>query len=95
MIGKHVIVRAHQAGVFFGILKEKNGQEVLMRDVRKIYSWSGAAAVEEISQIGSRNPEKCKLTVKVDEILVDGSIQVLPCTDTAIEVLQNIPEWKA
>mgnify|MGYP006946960159 FL=1 len=28
MIGKKVIIRADRAGVFYGVLKEKNGSEV-------------------------------------------------------------------
>ena len=52
MKGQYVIVRADRAGVFFGKLEEKNGQEVTMSDVRKLHYWNGAAAVEEISQIG-------------------------------------------
>ena len=30
MIGKYVIVRGNRSGVFAGILKERNGQEVTL-----------------------------------------------------------------
>ena len=40
MIGKKVIIRADRAGVFFGTLKEKNGNEVTLSDCR-ILSASG------------------------------------------------------
>ena len=46
MIGKKVIVRADRAGVFFGELVEKNGTEVKMKNVRKLFYWTGAAAIE-------------------------------------------------
>lgn len=32
MIGKKVIIRADRAGVFYGVLKEKNGSEVTLTD---------------------------------------------------------------
>lgn len=94
MIGKYVIVRADRAGVFFGILESKNGQEVTLKDVRKIYYWDGACAVEQLAVDGTNRPEKCKLTVVVDSIAVEGVIQVLPCTDKSIESLKNVKEWK-
>lgn len=34
MIGKKVIIRADRAGVFYGVLKEKNGSEL-------VTSWEG------------------------------------------------------
>ncbi len=48
----YYIVRADRAGVFFGKIKEKTATSVVMTDVRKIYYWAGANAVEQISQDG-------------------------------------------
>ena len=95
MIGKHVIVRADRAGVFFGILKEKNGQEVILSDARKLHYWNGAAAVEEIAMIGTKKPDDCRFTVTVPKIGIEGVCQVLPCTDEAVGVIQKVKEWKA
>jgi hypothetical protein len=39
MKGKYVILRSDRAGVFFGVLKEKNDQEVTMTNVRKLHYW--------------------------------------------------------
>lgn len=36
---QNYIVRADRAGVFFGKIKERNGDEITMTDVRRI--WSG------------------------------------------------------
>lgn len=38
------IVRCDRAGVFFGKIKERNGSEVTMTEVRKLWSWEGAFA---------------------------------------------------
>ena len=43
------IVRCDRAGVFFGKIKERNGSEVTMTEVRKLWSWDGACAVEPVS----------------------------------------------
>ena len=39
------IVRCDRAGVFFGKIKARNGSEVTMTEVRKLWSWDGACAV--------------------------------------------------
>lgn len=95
MIGKHVIVRANGAGVFFGVLKEKTGDEATLTDVRKLHYWDGAGAVEEISQIGTRKPENCRFTVTVEEICIQNVLQTIPCTEKAIEVIKGVAEWRA
>lgn len=95
MKNKFVIVRADRAGVFFGKLKEKNGQEVTLTEVRKLHYWNGAAAVEEIAMIGTKRPNDCRFTVTVPVMAIDGVCQVIPCSDEAIEVIKGVKEWKA
>lgn len=95
MKGKFVIVRADRAGVFFGKLENKNGQEVELSEVRKLHYWSGAAAVEEIAMIGVKNPNDCRFTVTVPNMVVDGGCQTIPCTEEAISVIKSVKEWKA
>lgn len=95
MKNKYVIVRASQAGVFFGKLKEKSGEEVTMTDVRKLHYWDGAAAVEEIAMIGTKRPDNCRFTVTVPEITITGVCQIIPCTDKAINVIKGTKEWTA
>lgn len=95
MKGKYVIVRADRAGVFFGKLEEKNGQEVTLSDVRKLHYWDGAAAVEEISMIGTKKPDNCRFTVTVPSMVIEGAVQIIPCTEVAIETIKSVREWKA
>jgi hypothetical protein len=92
---KYVIVRSDRAGVFFGMLKEKNGQEVRLSDVRKLHYWDGAAAVEELAMSGTNKPENCRFTVTVPEMVIDQAIQVIPCTEKSIESIKSVKEWKA
>jgi len=93
-IGKKVIVRADKAGVFFGTLTKKEGNEVQLSNARKLYYWSGAAAVEQIAVDGVANTGSCKFTVVNDEITVNNYIQILTCTEKAITNLENVKEWK-
>lgn len=93
-IGKHVIVRADRAGVFFGILTAKEKDEVQLKNVRKLYYWSGANAIEQIALEGIKNPENCKFTVIVEEMTVSNSLQIITCTKEAVENLNAVPIWK-
>jgi hypothetical protein len=55
--GTKVVVRAY-SGVFFGTLVERRGDEVDLKDVRHIWSWTSqdlprkALTVEDIAEIG-------------------------------------------
>jgi hypothetical protein len=93
-IGKKVIVRADRAGVFFGTLVKKEGSEVQLKDCRKLYYWSGGAAVEQLAEDGAANKDSCKFTVVAKEITVNNYVQILTCTDKAIANLESVKEWK-
>lgn len=92
---KYYIVRSNEAGVFFGKICKRNDHEVEMTDVRKVYYWDGACAVEELAINGTKKPYNCKLTVIVPEMIIANPIQIIPCSDTAISILSEIPVWKA
>jgi FMN-dependent NADH-azoreductase len=94
MLKKKVIVRGDRSGVFFGTLESKNGREVILSNVRKIWKWEGAAAVEQISVDGVANKEESKFTVVVESIEITDAIQILPCTEKAIANLESVAEWK-
>ena len=90
----YVIVRGDRSGVFFGELKERSGQEVELRNARKLWYWSGAAAVEQIAKDGVKKPGACKFTVSVESMIITDAIQILPCTNVAAENIMAVMEWK-
>lgn len=93
-LNKHVIVRADKAGVFFGILESFDGTNVIMKDVRKLFRWSGASAVEQLSLDGVARPKNCKFTVVVKHMFITNADQVIPCTNKAIDNLKSVAIWK-
>ena len=94
MLNKKVIVRGDRSGVFFGTLAEKNGTEVKLENCRRLWYWSGAASISQLAVDGTMNPEGCKFTVTVDNILILDSIEIIPCTDKAIASIEAVREWK-
>lgn len=94
MNNKYYIVRAKDAGVFAGNIKERNGDEVMMENVRQIWYWDGAASLMQMAQSGVTAPENCKFTVTIDELTVIGVCEILPCTDIAEHCIKAVAEWK-
>ena len=91
---QYYIVRSARAGVFFGKIKEKSPESVIMTDVRKLWYWNGAAAVEQIALDGVSKPENCKFTVTVPAMEIMEPVQVIPCTSKAADIIKAVREWK-
>ena len=94
MENKFYIVRAKDAGVFFGKIKEKAPGEVTMTDVRKLWYWDGACAVEQLAVDGTNRPNSCKFTVVVPEMVIADPIQIIECSEKAAESLRGVVAWK-
>ena len=93
-IGNKCIVRCDRSGVFFGTLEEMEGQQARISNVRNIWWWEGAASVMQLATEGTKNPDDCKFTVTVTEIVVTDVVQVIPCTEQAIENIEAVKPWE-
>ena len=91
---KKVIIRTEKAGVFFGEIKERNGQESTITNCRRLWYWDGAASLSQLALEGVKRPSNCKFTVTIDEMTVLGVIEVIPCTDVAINSINAVAIWK-
>lgn len=93
MEGKY-IVRGDRSGVFYGEIKERNGKEVTMTNVRRLWYWDGANSISQLAQCGTVNPKNCKFTVTVDEMLILDAIEIDKCSQEAIKSIEAVKEWK-
>ena len=93
LMNKKVIVRGDRSGVFFGTITKKEGQEVTLKDCRRLWYWSGAASISQIATDGVANPGACKFTVTVGKIVILDAIEIIPCTDKAIENIEGVRKW--
>ena len=92
-IGTKVIVRGDRSGVFYGTLRSIDGQTVELSQARKLWYWAGANAVEQIAVDGVTKPDKCKFTIHVQSIIISDMVQMLICTEKAIESIDSVKEW--
>lgn len=98
ILNKKVIIRADRAGVFFGTLVHKentpSGVECEINDCRRLWYWDGAASLSQMAMDGVKEPRKCKFSVVVPQIIVMGVIEIIPCTEDAIQSIERVAEWK-
>lgn len=87
------IVRGDRSGVFYGEIKERNGQEVTMTNVRRLWYWDGANSISQLAKTGTVRPENCKFTCTVDEVFVLDAIEIDKCSEQAIKSIEEVMEW--
>ena len=93
-IGKKVIIRGDRSGVKYGTLVAQEGQEVTLKNARRIWYWDGAASLSQLAKDGTSRPSNCKFTVFVDSITILDAIEIIPCTNKAIISIEEVREWK-
>ena len=89
-----VIVRTTSAGVFAGYLKSRNGKEVVLLKARRLWYWSGAASLSQLSVDGVSNPGECKFPCEVEKDELTEAIEILPLTDKAKKSIDSVEIWK-
>ena len=87
------IVRTYSAGVFMGEVVKRKGQEVVLRNARRIWHWSGAASLSQLAMEGTKEPGNCKFPCKVDKVELMLVVEILDMTDAAIASIESVPVW--
>ena len=91
---KYCIVRTYSAGVFAGFVESRTGQEVVLRNVRRIWYWDGAASLSQLANEGVKKPENCKFAQVVDRIEVLQAIEILDCTSKSKNIIEKVAIWQ-
>lgn len=91
--GKY-IVRTYSAGVFYGEIEQRVGQETVIKNARRIWYWSGANSLSELAINGTKNPDECKFSVVTPKLEVLQTIELIKCSDKAITSIEGVKEWK-
>ena len=94
-VGKNVIVRSRDVGVFAGKLIKLEGDTATVQDSRRLWYWSGAASLSELSQKGVIKPTECRFPIPVPEEIIFGVIEILTLTEEAKSSIDNVSVWTA
>ena len=90
----YCIIRTYSAGVFAGYLKERDGQEAVILNARRLWYWDGAATLSQIAMEGVKKPQNCKFAMEVDEVILTNVIEIIKATEEARENINKVPVWK-
>jgi hypothetical protein len=93
-IGKMVMVRTYSAGVHFGILEEKAGMQVILKDSRRVFYWTSACSLSQLAIEGSKDIASCRIAMTVPQLLLDQAIEVIPMSQDSINILAGAEVWK-
>lgn len=88
---KYVVVRTYSAGVHIGELAVRKGKEVTLHNARRLWSWSGALSLSEVSQNGISGG---KVSCPVPSIDLTEAIEIIPCSEVAEAALRAFPVWQ-
>lgn len=90
----YVIVRTYSAGVFAGELKNRDGKEVVLKNARRLWYWSGAASLSQLAMEGVSSPDSCKFPCEVDEITLTEAIEIIPCSEQSQQSIKGVKIWQ-
>lgn len=91
---RYVIVRTYSAGVFAGTIESRNGKEVVLRNARRIWYWSGAASLSQLAVDGTSDPKNCKFPCEVDRVELLQAIEIIDVTASAEASIKGVPVWQ-
>lgn len=91
MIGKKVIVRSRASGVHFGTLLAWEGNDVCLKDTRRLWRWSTGGAGISLSEIAvcGIDQTESRITMTLNKLFVLGVCEVIPAEGLAIATIEG------
>jgi hypothetical protein len=88
-VGKYVIARCYSAGVHTGEVVSAHGENVILKNSRRLWSWKAqdGVALSGVAQNGLK-PES-KVDTLNPEIALTGVCELIPCSGTARESIDG------
>jgi len=95
MVGKKCIIRTYSAGAWFGVLKEKSGNEVILSQARRMWRWHAAKSISlSACAVEGLKQSKSKICAPVDNVWLEA-IEIIPCKITAVNSIEGCPHVEA
>lgn len=91
---EYCIIRTYSAGVHAGYVESREGKEVVLRNSRRIWKWSGAFTLSELSKNGTTDPENCRFATAIDKITLTEAIEIINCTETARQSIEGVKDYE-
>lgn len=90
VVGKYCIARCYSAGVHAGTVVSVDGETVVLKDSRRLWSWKAkdGVALSGVAQAGL-TADKSKVDVVNPEIYLTGVCELIPCSEKAKESINE------
>lgn len=90
---KRVVLVRSSAGLFVGELASYKSAEADLRNVRRLWYWTGAASLSQLVTEGTSKPAECKFPCEVDRIIIPSVMEMLDVTPAAKKSIDFVPVW--
>ena len=89
MVGKKCVVRTYSAGVWFGEVAKKAGNEVIVKNARRMWKWWAAEGISlsAVALHGIRR-DQSKIVESVPAVWLEA-IELIPASDKAIASIEG------
>ena len=95
MVGKKCIVRTYSAGVWFGEIAEKSGNEVVVKNARRMWKWWAKEGISLSSvALHGIKQDQSKIVEAVPSVWLEA-IELIPASDKAIASIEGAPNVQA
>lgn len=94
-IGQKVIIRTYTAGVWFGELTQKSGNEVILKNARRMWRWHAEKSISlsGVAAYGIKR-DKSQIAPAVESVWLEA-IEIIPATKEAIKSIEGADDAKA
>ena len=91
-IDQEVIIRTYSAGVWFGCLREKSGNEVILTKARRMYEWwaKESISLSGVARYGIKQ-DNSKICGELDSVWLQA-IEIIPVTGSAATSIRTVQE---
>ncbi|PCJ26518.1 MAG: hypothetical protein COA94_05255 [Rickettsiales bacterium] len=95
MVGSKVIVRTYSAGVWFGTLYAKDGEEVILQSARRMWRWWAAESISlSAVAIHGIRCDKSEICEEVGKVWMKA-IEIIPCAPASVNSIEGAENAKA
>jgi hypothetical protein len=95
LIGKRVIIRSHDSGCHFGVLKGVSGRHVSLADSRRMWSWWSAKemTLSAVAKFGLNESKSLKIQSEVERIEILDACEIILCSQDCIDSFDRVEPY--
>lgn len=95
MVGKKCIIRTYSAGAWYGEIGQKAGNEVIVKNARRLWQWKAAESISlSAVAVHGVDSDGCRFAPAVALVWLEA-IELIPCTAKAVGSIEGVKDAEA